>query len=137
MLSPEEHLKRMSGILRRQIGPAVADPFPRTQAFMAAVVLEKLARQLAARSVHAEADTREVLELRTSLRAELGPEDPGPVVRAVEALDPQAVGPSLSGLVAALYSARSELGPDRFEHLLGRVRPTLRARLDRQLEYSA
>lgn len=137
MLSPEELLERMSGILRRQIGPAVADPFPKTQAFMASVVLEKLARQLATTAAHAEADSRDVAALQATLSAGTEPGDPAAVTQAVAALDQGPAGPALSRLVAALYDERPALGAERFQQLLSHVRPTLRARLDRQLEYSA
>jgi hypothetical protein len=40
MMEPEQLLERLATTLRRQIGPAVAEPYPRTQAFMASVVLE-------------------------------------------------------------------------------------------------
>ena len=36
----------MAEALRREVGPAVVDPFAKTQAFMAAVILQKLAGQL-------------------------------------------------------------------------------------------
>ena len=42
----------------------------------------------------------------------------------------------LGELVTALYETRDELGSERFDTLLARVRTTLRSRLDRQLEYS-
>jgi hypothetical protein len=142
------HLARLSGVLRHQIGPAVTEPFPRTQAFMAAVVLDKLARQLATEDQRAVADRRDLEALRADLdRADL----PSPVADAVAALAPsppgeapppgEAVGDpageALGRLVEALYATRAELGGDRFAQLLARVRVTLRARLDRQLEYAA
>ena len=40
-------------------------------------------------------------------------------------------------LVEALYAGRDELGTERFDALLGRIRLTLRASIDRQLEYSS
>lgn len=137
MLSPEAHLERVAGTLRRQIGPAVTDTFPRTQAFMAAVILEKLARQVAAAPAHAEADQRDVTGLRADLAALVGPDDPPALAAAVADLGEGPHDPALSQVVAALYAARAELGPDRFHQLLSRVRVCLRARLDRQLEFSA
>ncbi len=137
MLSPEEHLERMSGILRHDIGPAVADPFPKTQAFMASVVLEKLARQLRTRSAHETAERNDMAELGVALAAEIGPGDPEGLRHAVSSLHDGPVGPALSRAVAELYAGRDQLSPDRFDHLLTLVRRTLRARLDRQLEYAS
>ena len=45
-LAPDELLERIARTLKKEIGPAVEDAYPKTQAFMAAVVLQKLAGQL-------------------------------------------------------------------------------------------
>ena len=68
-MTPHEVLARMAATLRSEIGPAVEEPFARTQAFMAAVVLAKLAGQLAAAEADARADDRE----RDALVADLAP----------------------------------------------------------------
>ena len=45
MLAQDELLARLAATFRRDVGPQVTDPFAKTQAFMAAVVLEKLSAQ--------------------------------------------------------------------------------------------
>jgi hypothetical protein len=134
---PEDMLERIAATLRQDIGPAVAEPFAKTQAFMAAVILEKLARQWRAQAAGVEADAVETRALVADLRALL----PGPPVPAAvgQALADVAAGADggLGRLVAALYSARDELGANRFDETLARVRLTLRARLDRQLAYAS
>jgi len=40
-------------------------------------------------------------------------------------------------LIETLYASRAELGAGRFDALLGRVRETLRASIDRRMEYAA
>jgi hypothetical protein len=44
---------------------------------------------------------------------------------------------ALPELVEAIYATRDELGAEQFDLLITRVRQTLRARLDRQLEYAS
>jgi hypothetical protein len=41
-----ELLQRIASTLKRDVGPAIEAEYPKTQAFMAAVVLQKLGRQL-------------------------------------------------------------------------------------------
>jgi hypothetical protein len=140
MMEPEQLLERLAATLRRQIGPAVAEPYPRTQAFMASVVLEKLARQLRTAAGDAEADRADRQALVDDLRALAGPTPPPrlaqALARAADAPD-VAAGASLAAIVDSLYDERDDLGSERFEQLLARVRRTLRARLDRQVAYAA
>lgn len=143
MLSEDELLGRMAQILRRDIGPSVEDGFAKTQAFMAGVILEKLSGQLRHAAAHDRDDRADAARLGTELGGALGPDD-GEALRAAVATvgraveDPDvAVGPALNELVRQLYAERDRLGGERFTALLQRTRRTLRARLDRQLEYSA
>jgi hypothetical protein len=133
-MTPDALLARLAGTLRGDICPEVADPFARTQAFMAAVILEKLAAQLRMAADHDTAG----LAACVALAAELAAEDglPTAVSTAVESL---ASGreDALAPLVSALHASRRELGEERFARLLARVRLTLRARVDRQLAYAA
>ena len=135
-MTPDALLARMAGTLRAEIGPAVAEPFAKTQAFMAAVILEKLARQLALAAAHAAADDRDRAELVAAIEAQLGPAD-APGVHAALGAVRTSGDAGLRSLVGALYEARQELGSERFDSLLARVRLALRARLDRQLEHAA
>ena len=139
-MHPDELLERIAATLRSEIGPAVGDSFARTQAFMASVILEKLARQLRLADAHTQA----------------GQEDRTALANDLEALTQNALLPSgadrsrgaiaavrgggdaeLCAVVEALYADRRVLGNDMFDALLGRVRTTLRARLDRQLEFAS
>ena len=131
-MKPDELLSQMSTAFRHQIGPAVVEPFAKTQAFMASVVLEKLSKQVKLAGAHALADAPDCVALREDLEAMLSVAAPTDLSKAVAAL---AHGDAaLAPLVAALYSHREQLGEDGFTAALDRVRVTLRTRLDRQLE---
>jgi len=135
-MAPDELLARVAVTLRRDIGPAVGEPYPKTQAFMAAVVLEKLAGQLRLAAEHAEAEQRDRAALVADLAALVEPGDPPAVQAAVEALAAEPGPAPVCRLIEALYAA-NDLPAERFELLLGRVRAASRARLDRQLAYAA
>ncbi len=132
-----ELLERMAATVRTEIGPSVDGAFPRTQAFMAAVVLEKVARQVALAPEHERADAADIALLFADLDAMLPAAATPPLLRAVVAqgLD-RGDGAVLCRLIEALYAQRVELGP-AFEVALGRVRTTLRAAIDRRVEYAA
>lgn len=134
MLPPDELLDAVADSLRRQVGPAVVDPFAKTQAFMAAVILQKLAGQLRAPDADVDAERRAVVADVRMLLAEAGS---ARVSDAVDDLDHDGSTASWRALVEALYAARGELGPDRFTDALARVRAALRVRLDRSLAYAS
>jgi len=71
-MSPGKLLERIAATLRRDIGPAVGAAYPRTQAFMAAVVLQKLGRQLALAEAHGAADAAEMKALIADLPGWVG-----------------------------------------------------------------
>ena len=123
--------------LRRDIGPAVTDEFAKTQAFMAAVVLQKLAAQLAHTDAHARAQQADmdalVADLETACVSSALPQTSE---RAITALARQRDKAALSDFVAALYADRAPIGEDLFAQLLQRVRRALRADIDRQLVYA-
>ncbi|MFN0029617.1 MAG: hypothetical protein ACKV2O_20890 [Acidimicrobiales bacterium] len=135
----------MAGTFRHRIGPEVGDTFARTQAFMASVILEKLSAQLRLAEAHQAAERADRAVLKADLDALLahggsGADDevPSAVLQAVGALaGPEEAGTALRQLVEALYAERANLGEARFEVLLGRVRTTLRSRVDRQMEFAA
>ncbi len=136
-MSPDELLRRIAQTLKQEIGPAVLEAYPKTQAFMASVVLEKLARQLELAPAHAAAERTEVTALESDLNALFANDAPAGVAAAIAGLAdaPNSIG--LNAVVEALYAARGELGTERFEQALGRVRQTLRAGVDRQMVYAA
>jgi hypothetical protein len=135
-MHPDELLQRMAATLREEIGPVVAEPFAKTQAFMAAVILVRIGRQLDLADAQAKAEREDLAALVDDLGRSLGASRPGRVgeaFRAVESGDGRALGP----LIEALYAERAELGRELFEASLRRVRVALRGRLDRQLEYAS
>ncbi|MGE0729681.1 MAG: hypothetical protein AB7O92_01005 [Acidimicrobiia bacterium] len=158
MLRDDELLSRIAGVLRHDVGPQVQQDFAKTQAFMAGVILDKVAGQLRHAVAHHRADRADAGALAAELQASLQPGDPASLRGSVEALhraassdtDPadnpadepadnlagDPVGGALHVLVTELYAARAALGAERFDALLGRTRTALRARLDRQLAYS-
>lgn len=131
-------LERIAATLRHEVGPAVTDEYARTQAYMAAVVLGKLAAEMRAKAADAAADGADLDALFADLAvlAEGGPL-PRALTGALESAARERSDAHLSRLVEQLYAAREALGAQRFDALLGRVRQTLRARLARALAYSA
>jgi hypothetical protein len=133
-VKPEALLEHIAGTLRHEIGPAVDESFPKTQAFMASVILEKLAGQVRLADTHARADRddRAALEHDLRLRCTVRPvPDCAPVVALADG-DRRPL-----ELVGRWRRRRDELGAEQFDLLITRVRRTLRARLDRQLEYAS
>src|SRR5262245_37348973 len=124
-MSHDELLQRIATTLRRDIGPAIQAEYPKTQSFMAAVVLEKLGRQLGLERTHRAADAADLRALLDDLRGVLGgAETPTRVTDAVETLARTQDAAALCTLIEALYTSRAELGAARFDALLGRVRET-------------
>ena len=128
-------LQRIARTLRQDIGPAVADEYARTQAFMAAVVLEKLGRQLALAAEHEAAEAADLTELVADLRGLLpDPDAPTPVRSALGALAELGDRAALCRVIEALYATRATLGEARFAAALDRIRRTLRRSVDRRME---
>ncbi len=127
-------LQRIARMLRQDIGPAVGAEYPRTQAFMAAVVLEKVGRHLGLASEHAAAEAADLTALLVDLGRLLEDENaPAPVCAALDSLARMRDSAGLCRLIEALYAARAALGEARFGDLLGRVRQTLRRSIDRRM----
>lgn len=127
-------LQRIAQILRQDIGPAVDAEYPRTQAFMAAVVLQKLSRHLALAGEHAAAETADLTVLLADLRGLLADGNaPATVRAAIDSLAQTRENAALCRLIEALYTARPALGEARFAALLGRIRQTLRRSIDRRM----
>jgi hypothetical protein len=74
-------------------------------------------------------------QLFTDLHALLGSASTPPAVRAMVSERANADSARLCRVIEALYAHRDGLGPS-FEAALRRVRTTMRARVDRQMEYS-
>ena len=137
-MNADQLLERIANTLRRDIGPAVESEFPKTQAFMAGVVLQKLGRQLGLAAVHGAADEADLQALLVDLRSAVESSPlPADVAAAIANLGGDHDAAAMCALISTLYAARSELGEARFEALLGRVRKNLRASIDRRMVYAA
>ena len=131
-------LERIAATLRRDIGPAVAEEYPKTQAFMAAVVLQKLGRQIDLAEVHRDADSAAMNALQDDLRMLLASGSGSSNLQAaVDALAEARDAEALCSLITLLYAERDQLGAACAETVLARVRLTLRASIDRRMEYAA
>lgn len=128
-------LQRIAQTLRKDIAPALDAEYPKTQAFMAAVVLDKVGRQIALAPAHTIAAEAELSALIADLSATAG-DVPQPVRDAITALAHARNADSLSRLVETLYASKGELGERRFDELLARVRSTLRGDIGRRMEFA-
>ena len=140
-------LARMARLLKREIGPAVEADYPKTQAFLGAVVLEKMSAELRLADAHAQAGASDrvalVADLDSDLDADLDgnlADAPDSVREAFAALAEKGADggdAALCAFIEALYGDRDALGRERFDRLLGRVRQNLRRGIDRRLEIAA
>jgi len=136
-MTPSDLLERLAVTFKTEVGPAIEAGYPRTQAFLSAVVLQKLAMQLRLQAEHQALEVRERQSLQQDLEQLLiDTGAPPPVQEAFSSL--QVDGDAgLCRFIEALYASRDTLGPDAFEALLGRVRRTLRASLDRRMAFAS
>ena len=136
-MSPSELLERMAENFKTEVGPAIEADYPRTQAFLSAVVLQKLAMQLRLQQGHSELERRDRETLQQDLVQLLADiEAPPSLSDAASTLIEDGDG-GLCHIIEALYAARETLGEAAFEALLGRVRQTMRRSLDRRMEYAS
>ena len=137
-MTTEELLQRIAQALKQEVGPAIEAEYLKTQAFMAAVMLQKLGRQLGLASEHAAAETADLDGLLADLRELL--EDrtvPATVSAPIETLVQTRENAALCSVIEALYVSRAAIGEVRFAALLGRIRQTLRRSIDRRIEVAA
>ncbi len=133
-----ELLQRLSRTLKQKIGPAIEDEYPKTQAFMAAVVTEKLGRQIALAPAHEVAQRAEFSALLGDLDDLLDFKSAPPALRdALVDFGENPDKPTLCRVIEAAYASRQILDEMRFRKLMARIRVTLRADIDRQMEYAA
>src|SRR5215468_4801672 len=118
-------LEEVIASLRGVIAPAISAPYPKTQAYMAAVILETLSRAIEERSDLAEARKRSIDRLFADL---------GELAIGVGDGEDEA---RLARLVQALYKDRERLGEERFASANRRVRETLRDLLDADLKIAS
>ena len=129
MIPAKRLLDEVVASLREVIAPAVAEPYAKAQAYMAAVILEFVSRQVDERGdIEAHKDAA-MLELRRDL-ARL-PE----VSRMLS--DDRLNEERLCDLIERLYAERGSLGEETFAAANRRVRQTLRELLDQDLKVAA
>jgi len=126
MLSAKLLIGEIVSSLRQVIGPAISEPYPKAQAYMAATILEFVARQIEERGA-SESRKAAVLDALFEDLGKLGL--PARSVSA-EARDEAA----LSDLISDLYQARGETGESVFAAANQRVRRALRDLLNLDLE---
>ncbi len=134
-MEPSDLLGRLSATLRSEIGPAVGDEYTRTQAFMASVILAKVAKEVALGPDHRAAERADMVELHQRLEPILGVGPPAPVLDAAAAARSSATVAGLGPLVEALHRwGADQPGADR---ALAAIRTTLRRDVDRRMEVAS
>ncbi|HEX4210970.1 MAG TPA: hypothetical protein VHY56_11290 [Candidatus Binataceae bacterium] len=113
--------------MRNVIGPAVTEPFQKSQAYMAAVVLEFVARQVEERSDIAE-------EKQTALHALFQDLLRSPETNTVVAAAHAETEAALCEVIERIYQNRETMGDEAFVIANRRVRQTLRQLLDQELK---
>jgi hypothetical protein len=127
MLSAHRLLDEVIASLRNVIGPAVEDPYAKAQAFMAAVILEFVARQVEERG-DVERGRHSALAAAFANLARI------PGVEPLIEHDGPPDAAQLSTLIERLYAERARLGESTFAAANKRVRSALRELLDQELK---
>ena len=127
MPSAHHFLEEVITSLRTVIVPAIADPYPKAQAAMAAVLLEFVSRQVEERSDIAQGKERVLGELFGDLPKLLSGQ-------SLEGDDKEDQESRLCRVIEQLYVHRSQLGEEIFAAANTRVRQTLRQLLDEELK---
>ena len=126
MLTAHRLLEELIASLRNVIAPAIADPYPKSQAYMAAVILEFVSRQVEERSDLSDEKT----QILNSVFADLGSLLTG---KGLSSDDPDQEA-RLCRLIEWSYAEKDRLGPEAFAAINQRVRTTLRQLLDQELK---
>ena len=124
-------LQRLAAKLKQQIAPSVNDEFAKTQAYMASVVLEKLARELGAEHEHQQVKQRALENMLDELMRLKSQENlPANVSAALEALQSNRDASAICALIETLYAGRAQIGEAGFTAMLGAVRHFARTDID-------
>jgi hypothetical protein len=126
MIPAKQLLNEIVSSLRNVIGPAIAEPYPKAQAYMAAVILEFVARQVEERGDVA-AGKQEAL---TALFGELSRLSGTDRLIGGEAASEA----GLNQLIERLYAEREGMGEEAFAAANRLVRQALRRLLDQELK---
>jgi hypothetical protein len=129
MLPAKRLLDEVISSLRTVIAPAIADPYPKSQAFMAAVILEFVAHQVTERG-DIETAKHEALDSAFSDLAKLLENS------AMENIGEDSE-TRLCGMIEQLYAHRATLGEEKFDGANRRIRQALRELLDQDLKVAA
>ncbi len=127
MLTAHQLLKEIITSLRNVIGPAIPDPYPKAQAFMAAVVLEFISRQVEERRDIAAEKVLVLDKVFIDLSSVLA----GKTLPTTEEGEKEA---RLCQLIEWLYAEKDQLGPEAFNAANQRVRIALRELLNQELK---
>jgi hypothetical protein len=127
MLPPHRLLDEIITSLRTVIAPAIAAPYPRSQAYMAAVILEYVSRQVQERGDLRAGKVRALEDLFRELPSMLEG-------RALPGRDDEEAEARLCHIIEWLHAEREGLGPAVFAAVNGRVRQTLRQLLKEDLK---
>jgi hypothetical protein len=125
MIPAKQLLNEVAASLRAVIAPALAEPYPKTQAYMAAVILEFVARQVDERTDIADSKHAAI----AALFGELGRLDSNRLGTADSAVSEA----GLCQLIERLYAEREHLGEATFIAANRLLRSTLRKLLDQEL----
>ncbi len=126
MISAKQLITEIVNSLRNVIAPAIDEPYPKAQAYMAAVILEFVARQ-----VEERADIEQ--QKKSALDALF--HDLANLVDGSRPGDGKAEGEMrLCHLIEWLYERRANLGEEAFAAANQRIRHTLRQMLDQELK---
>lgn len=129
-------LRRLSTTLRSDIGPAIEDEYTRTQAFMASVILEKVARSQELGPRHQAAEQADLDRLHSALKRRLAESTtavPDGLATALAAARQSMTVAALGPVVAELYRWGPSSTPAAAA-ALDLIRPVLRADIDRRME---
>jgi hypothetical protein len=126
MIPAKQILREIAISLREVIAPAIAEPYPKAQAYMAAVILEFVSRQIEERSDIQAQKHAVMAELLRDL-SRLPNLD-----RLAHRQTPSEEG--LCELIERLYAERGALGEETFAAANRRMRVALRQLLDQELK---
>jgi hypothetical protein len=126
MFSARNLLRDLIDTLRNGIAPAISDPYTKSQAFMAATILEFVSRQVEDRSDMENERKAILLALFEDLRPILGTAIPDRANEEHEA--------RLCDLIRRLYKERDRIGEAVFIAANRRIRQSLRLILDQELK---
>jgi hypothetical protein len=126
MIPAKQLLSDIVSSIRNVIAPAVVEPYPKAQAYMAAVILEFVSRQVEERSDIAAGKEDALAALFGDLAHLAG-------TAALVGGEP-ASEMELSRLIERLYAERGRIGEEAFGTANRLVRQTLRRLLDQELK---